>query len=51
MQSDECCSLNRRLKNKTIKVKIGEVIPYEKFKNDLSYTEWAQKIKEDIYKI
>ena len=38
-------------KNKTIKVKIGKPIPYERFNNSLSHCEWAQKVKDEIYSL
>ncbi len=40
-----------RKKNKTIKVKIGKPIPYERFNNTLSHCEWAQKVKDEVYSL
>jgi len=38
-------------RNKTIKVKIGKPIPYQKFDNTLSHFEWAQKVRKYIYNL
>ncbi len=38
-------------RNKTIKVKIGEMIPYENFDKSKSYSDWAQQVKEQVYKL
>ena len=38
-------------RNKTIKVKIGKMISYEMFDKSKSYSDWAQEIKEHVYKL
>lgn len=38
-------------RNKTIKVKIGKVISYERFDNCKPHDEWAQELRSEIYKI
>ena len=38
-------------RNKTIKVRIGKPISYKTFDKSLSHLEWAQKIKEQVYKL
>lgn len=38
-------------KNKTIKVKIGKMIPYKNFNKNKSYSDWAQEIKELVYEL
>jgi putative hemolysin len=38
-------------KNKTISIKIGSPIPYQMFDNRFNYSEWAEKIKQHVYKI
>ncbi len=38
-------------KNRTIKVKIGKPISYKNFENTYSHKEWAEKIKDQIYKM
>lgn len=37
-------------KGKTIKISIGHPISYKKFNNSLTTYEWAQKVKEHVYK-
>ena len=36
-------------RNKTIKVKIGIPIPYQKFDKTFSHFEWAQKVRKHVY--
>ena len=38
-------------RNKTIKVKIGKMIPYKNFDKSKSYSDWAQEIKELVYEL
>lgn len=38
-----------RKKNKTIKVKIGKPIPYQKFDKTYSHWDWADKVRKHIY--
>jgi putative hemolysin len=38
-------------KNKTVRVRIGKPIPYERFNNTYSHCEWAQKVKEEVYNL
>lgn len=38
-----------RKKNKTIKVKIGKLIHYEKFDKTFSHTDWAKKMRKYVY--
>ena len=38
-------------RNKTIKVTIGKPISYKSFDNTLTYRAWAQKVKEQVYKL
>jgi len=38
-------------KNKTIKVKIGKPIPWQRFDDSLSHAEWAAKVREHVYKL
>ena len=38
-----------RKKNKTIKVKIGKLILYEKFDKTFSHTDWAQEMRKYVY--
>lgn len=40
-----------RKRNKAIKVGIGKPISYKSFNRKLSHTEWAQKVKEQVYKL
>lgn len=40
-----------RKKNKTIKVRIGKPISYKTFDKSLSHIDWAQKVKEQVYKL
>ena len=40
-----------RKQNSTIKVRIGKPISYKSFDRTLSHTEWAQKVKEQVYKL
>ena len=38
-------------KNKTIKVKIGKPIPHQTFDKSLSHWDWAQNIRERLYRL
>jgi putative hemolysin len=38
-------------KNKTIKLIIGKPIPWQRFDNSLTHYEWAQKVREHVYKM
>jgi putative hemolysin len=38
-------------RNKTIKVRIGSPIAYQTFKNTKSHYEWAQSVKQQVYKL
>ncbi len=38
-------------RNTVYQIKIGKVIPYQTFSEELKELEWAQKVKEHIYKI
>ncbi len=38
-------------KNKTIKVKIGKMILHENFDKSKSYADWAQEVKEQVYRL
>ncbi len=38
-------------RNKTIKVKIGKPIPYQTFDKSLSHWDWAQNIRERLYRL
>ncbi len=38
-------------KNKTISITIGLPIPYQMFDNRFNYGEWAEKVKQHVYKI
>ena len=38
-----------RKKNKTIKVKVGKLIPYQKFDKSFSHWEWADKVRGYVY--
>ena len=38
-------------RNKTIKVRIGKPISYKTFDKSLSHIDWAQKVKERVYKL
>ncbi|MGC9375082.1 MAG: 1-acyl-sn-glycerol-3-phosphate acyltransferase [Bacteroidales bacterium] len=38
-------------KNKTIKVRIGSPIAYQTFNNTKSHYEWAQSVKQQVYKL
>lgn len=38
-------------RNKTIRVKIGSPISYQTFDNTKTHTEWAQFVKEQVYKL
>lgn len=40
-----------RKKKKTIKVKIGKPIPWQMFDQSMSHVEWAQKVREQVYKL
>ena len=40
-----------RKRRKTIKVIIGKPISYKSFDSTLSHVEWAQKVKEQVYKL
>ncbi len=40
-----------RKQNRTIKVRIGEPISYKTFDKSLSHIKWAQKVKEQVYKL
>ncbi len=36
-------------RNKTIRVKIGKPIPWQKFDHSMTHVQWAQKVKEHVY--
>ena len=38
-----------RKKNKTISIKIGQLIPYQKFDKSFSHWEWADKVRKYVY--
>lgn len=38
-------------RDKTIRFKIGEPIPYQKFDDSHSHYEWAQKVREHVYNL
>ena len=38
-------------RNKTIRLTIGKPIPWEKFDSSMTYVQWAQKVKEHVYKM
>jgi putative hemolysin len=38
-------------RNKTIKFKIGKPIPWQKFDSTMTHVQWAQKVKEHVYKM
>jgi putative hemolysin len=38
-------------RNKTIKVRIGKMISYERFDNGKTYEQWAQELRKEIYAI
>lgn len=38
-------------KNKTIRVKIGNTIPYQTFNKTKTHSEWAQFVKEQVYNL
>jgi putative hemolysin len=38
-----------RKKNKTIKIKVGKPIPYEKFDRSFTHWEWADKVRGYVY--
>ena len=40
-----------RKRGKTIKVNIGKPIPYESFNSTRTYFAWAQKVREQVYKL
>ena len=40
-----------RKRNNTIKVRIGKPISYKSFNSTLSHTQWAKKVKEQVYKL
>ena len=40
-----------RKRNKTIKVKIGKPITYKSFDKTLSHKEWAQRVRNQVYKL
>ncbi len=40
-----------RMKNKTIRVKIGKPIPFSTFDKSMSHAEWAQKVKKIVYEM
>ncbi len=40
-----------RKSNKTIRMKIGRPIPWQRFDNSMTHYEWAQKIREYVYKM
>jgi len=40
-----------RKRNRTIRVSIGKPISYKTFDKSLSHLEWAQKVKEQVYKL
>ncbi len=38
-----------RKKNKTIRIKIGQLIPHQKFDKSFSHWEWADKVRKYVY--
>ena len=38
-----------RKKNKTIRIKIGQLIPHQKFDQSFSHWEWADKVRKYVY--
>jgi Putative hemolysin len=38
-------------RNKTISLVIGKPIPWERFNNSMTHYEWAQKVREHVYKM
>ncbi len=38
-----------RKRNKTIRIKIGKLIPYQKFDKSFSYWDWAGKVRKYVY--
>jgi hypothetical protein len=40
-----------RMKNKTIRVVIGEPVKYQSFDKSLSHLEWAQKVRSGVYEL
>ena len=38
-----------RKRNKTIRIKIGKLIPYQKFDKSFSHWEWADKVRKYVY--
>ena len=36
-------------KNKTIRVKIGKIIPHDKFDRTFSNWDWAEKVRRHVY--
>jgi putative hemolysin len=38
-----------RKKNKTIRIKLGKLIPYQKFDKSFSHWEWADKVRKYVY--
>jgi putative hemolysin len=38
-----------RKKNKTIRIKIGQLIPYQKFDKSFTHWEWADKMRKHVY--
>jgi putative hemolysin len=36
-------------RNKTIRLKIGKPIPWQKFDSSLTHVQWAQKVREHVY--
>ena len=38
-----------RKRNKTIRIKIGKLIPYQKFDKSFSHWEWAEKVRKYVY--
>lgn len=38
-------------RNKPIRLRVGKVIPYQTFTNELSHAEWAQEVKEIVYSL
>jgi len=38
-------------RNKTIRIMIGKPIPWQRFDNSMTHNEWAQKVREHVYKM
>jgi len=40
-----------RQRNRTIRAVIGKPIPWQRFDNSMSHYEWAQKLKDHVYRM